>query len=263
MKRIYLLFTVLLLASCQTVQEQQTVDEEPREATGDDFELSKAAWEGDIERVEELIASGADVESWSNLGSHSHTPLMYAVYKGHYEIAEMLIEAGADVNAAHDTTHTVLYHALESYQVSPVVIQLLVDEGVRMDYTPLLWAMESPVSNEIPQILAILIEAGADVNKRDRNGTTVLINAVKSRKIECVDTLLRFDADIDATDESTGRSALAWAVAMSAPKTVQRLIEAGADLRVRDESGNTPLMIAKSNGSEEIVKLLIDAGATR
>lgn len=109
----------------------------------DNFELSRAAYNGEIERVKALIESGADVNSWSNLGSGKHTPLMYAVYKGHFEVSKILIEAGADVDAFHSPDHTVLYHALESYQLSAELVQLLVDSGVNMNPNPLFWAVQS------------------------------------------------------------------------------------------------------------------------
>jgi ankyrin repeat protein len=226
------------------------------------LDLGKAAWDGDVERVEELLASGADVNSWSNLGSHDHTPLMYAVYRGHCEVANILIDAGADVDTAHSTTHTVLYHALESYQLRTEMIQLLVDAGVSMSYTPLLWAIKNS-SSDVVEIVAILIGAGADVNERDEYGVPALSNAVMYRRIQLLDVLLGSGAEINAVGDLRGRTALGWAVSIKAPNTVKQLIAAGADLEAIDKSGNTPLMIAKSNGSEEIVKLLIDAGAMR
>ncbi len=105
MKKIYVLFLVLLLASCQSVQEQQIAEEESMAAADLNRELGLAAQTDDVEKVKALIVSGADVNSRHDL---SHTPLMVAAYYGHYEIAKILIEAGADVNAAHSTTHTVL-----------------------------------------------------------------------------------------------------------------------------------------------------------
>jgi ankyrin repeat protein len=46
-------------------------------------------------------------------------------------------------------------------------------------------------------------------------------------------------------------------------ETVRLLTKAGADLDTVDKNGNTPLMIAKSKNFNEIVKILLDAGATR
>ena len=125
MKKIYMLFLVLLLTSCQSVA-----------AADLNKELSLAAQKGDVEKVKALIVSGADVNSRSWDGEH--TPLMFAVYYSYYEIAKILIEAGADVNAAHSIDHTVLYHALESSRLHAEVIQLLLDAGVNMNYTPLI-----------------------------------------------------------------------------------------------------------------------------
>jgi ankyrin repeat protein len=183
---------------------------------------------------------------------------MYAVYRGHYEVSKILIDAGSDVNAAHSTTHTVLYHALESPQLSAEIIQLLVDAGVNMDHTPL---TRSIIYRAGPEIVAMLIEAGADVNERSEFGYPVLVFAVKLGRNQLVDILLSAGAEINTTEVAMGRTALAWAVATNNIETVRKLIEAGADLEMTDELGNTPLMTAKSIGSEEIVKLLIKAGA--
>lgn len=232
----------------------------------DNFELSRAAYNGEIEKVKALIESGADVNSWSNLGSHSNTPLMYAVYKGHYEVAKILIEAGADVNAFHSPDHTVLYHALESYRLSAELVQLLVDSGVNMDPNSLFRAVQSlrtaGEKSEVPKVMSILIDAGADVNKQDQTGFTVLMAAAFEGYNQLVDILLRSGAEINASMES-GRTALTLAVSMGHTETVRLLIEAGADLETIDKSGNTPLMIAKSKGFEEIVELLKEAGAVK
>ena len=73
MKKIYVLFLVLLLASCQSVAAYDLNNE-----------LALAVQQGDIEKVKALIVSGADVNSRSDLSYswRDHTPLMYAVYGG-------------------------------------------------------------------------------------------------------------------------------------------------------------------------------------
>ncbi len=256
MKKIYMLFLVLLLASCQSVQEQKIAEEESKAAADLNRELDRAARKGDVEKVKALIVSGADVNSRKG----EHTPLMLAVYGGDYEVAKILIEAGADVNATHSIDHTVLYHALESPRLRAEVIQLLLDAGVNMNHTPLTWAIRYRV---VPEIMAMLIEAGADMNERNEFGATALIIAACRGRNQLVDILLRSGAEINATVEGSGRTALACAVEGEHTETVRLLIDAGADLETIDKWGNTPLMTAKSKRSEEIVKLLTDAGATR
>jgi ankyrin repeat protein len=256
-KKVYtILITMFVLATFVSVG-----------IANDDLELSRAAYYGDIERVKALLESAADVNAWRSLGSGDHTPLMYAVYMGHFEVSKILIEAGADVNAAHSTDHTVLYHALESYQLRSEVIQLLVDAGVNMDHTPLTWAIKfsrrtAGKKSEVPEVIGILIDAGADVNERDKTGLTVLMETAFRGNNQLLDILLRSGAEINATTKS-GRTALTLAVMKKHTETVSFLIEAGADLEIIDESGNTPLMIAENKGFEEIVKLLKEAGAVK
>ena len=51
MKKIYVLFLVLLLASCQSVQEQKVAEEEPMAAAELNKELGWAAQQDDVEKV--------------------------------------------------------------------------------------------------------------------------------------------------------------------------------------------------------------------
>jgi ankyrin repeat protein len=57
-----------------------------------------AAQNGDVARLQELVASGHAINGFDELGL---TPLHYAGREGHYEAARFLIQSGADVNA-HD-----------------------------------------------------------------------------------------------------------------------------------------------------------------
>lgn len=270
MNKLTIVFFVLLVISCQffaschVVQEQSISQEEPLAVADLNKALEQAATEGDVEQVKALIASGADLES--RILDGEHTPLMRAAYRGHYEVMKILIEAGADINAAHSTTHTVLYHALEPRPLRTDILQLLLDAG--MNPTLMFWAIQ-PLSvthekSAALTILNVLIDAGADVNARGEMGLTPLIYAAcGGGSHQLIQLLLRSGADVNAIVEATGMTALACAVKMKDTEAVRLLIEADADLEMVDNSGNTPLMIAKSNGSDEIVKLIIEAGATR
>jgi ankyrin repeat protein len=262
--RIFVSILVLIIASYQFVPAQNTTEDESKTLVYLNNELGWAADKGDVEKIDELLAAGVDVNV---LVDSQHTALMDAVYYGQYEAAKLLIDKGADVNAAHPPNNTVLYHALESPELRAEIIQLLVDSGVNMGPTTLYWAAAAMITaydkNEVPKAMSILIEAGADVNEREqKKGLTVLMVAAGAGSNQLVDILLRSGAKINATTKS-GRTALAVAVAGRHTSTVKLLIEAGANLKKADKQGNTPLMIAQSKGNKEIVKLLKEAGAVK
>ena len=76
-------------------------------------------------------------------------------------------------------------------------------------------------------VVKALIEAGADVNKKDCDGHTALVSA----------TVKEFTL------------------------VVMELIKAGADVNLADDTGATPIIIAAEEGNSTIVALLIQAGA--
>ena len=80
--------------------------------------------------------------------------------------------------------------------------------------------------------------------------------------IACFELLLRHGADVNATDYM-GSTALLYLTAGNAETHwVERFINAGADVRIANEYGETPLHYAASRGDCDAVRLLIRAGAT-
>lgn len=58
--------------------------------------LLDSAWCGDLERVKECLANGADIEARDDNGK---TALMVAVVADSFELVKYLVEQGADINA--------------------------------------------------------------------------------------------------------------------------------------------------------------------
>jgi serine/threonine-protein phosphatase 6 regulatory ankyrin repeat subunit B len=75
-----------------------------------------------------------------------------------------------------------------------------------------------------------------------------------------VHVLLNAGADINARDES-GSTALQDASSGGHEQIVQTLLDAGSNVNARDGSGSTALQNASSGGHEKIVQTLLDAGA--
>ena len=68
-------------------------------------------------------------------------------------------------------------------------------------------------------------------------------------------------ADVNAKDSKFGVTPLSWATLIGQPKTVELLIQKGADVNAGNRDGATPLHIAAFLGQYEIAELLIENGA--
>ncbi|HEX9943166.1 MAG TPA: ankyrin repeat domain-containing protein [Thermoanaerobaculia bacterium] len=79
-----------------------------------------------------------------------------------------------------------------------------------------------------PEIARRLIAAGADVNARNRSGSTPLIEAAKNGATEVARLLVRTGADLEARDTQWNMAPLAWALHSEQPDVAQVLRNAGA-----------------------------------
>lgn len=64
-------------------------------------QLHFAASDGDLPRVQRLVADGFDVDAFDDLGK---TPLHYAAERGRVAVVAFLLQCGANVNAHHEPT---------------------------------------------------------------------------------------------------------------------------------------------------------------
>jgi ankyrin repeat protein len=81
------------------------------------------------------------------------------------------------------------------------------------------------------------------------------------RKTAMVDILLKANADLNTQENSTGWTALMFAVNKGHKDIVQRLVSAGADVHIRDKRGRSALSLALERGDVDVMKVLIEGGA--
>ncbi len=105
-----------------------------------------------------------------------------------------------------------------------------------------------------------LLDFGIDPNHASDDGTTTLMTAAVRGDPEVVRLLLAAGAKVDPVDR-WGMTALHHAARGGNTATVAALIAAGADLDRRDRSGEAPLDEARANGADEAVALLLAKGA--
>jgi ankyrin repeat protein len=141
--------------------------------------LLEAARRGYEEMAGALIAAGADVDATDPYGV---TALMFSFISGSAGTARPLIEAGTDVNARDVDGRTALIESLTTENDIPdELIALLIEKGANVNVrianglTPLMIAVSGP-----PRIVRLLIEAGADIQARDDGGMSVLRMAEES-----------------------------------------------------------------------------------
>jgi hypothetical protein len=89
-----------------------------------------------------------------------------------------------------------------------------------------------------------------------------LLAAAAADEVKSIEELLRGGADINARDETFGRTPLMEAAIAKQTKAALKLIERGGDINARDTFfGSTPLMFAAGSGSTGVVKVLLEKGA--
>jgi ankyrin repeat protein len=103
-----------------------------------------------------------------------------------------------------------------------------------------------------------LLRADANPDTRDESGSSALMRAVAFSSPEIVQVLLDAGADHKAAN-AAGSTALMWATHDAG--MVRLLLRRGADVNVARPDGVTPLITAALRGNIEVVRLLLGAGA--
>jgi ankyrin repeat protein len=108
-----------------------------------------------------------------------------------------------------------------------------------------------------------LLAAGADVNARDENGWSPLMQAcynaeLKHGHADIVQALIDAGADIEAPI-GYGVRPLMLAAGYGETAVVEALLKAGADVLAKNEGGYTALMMVKQKHYVDVVNLLHEA----
>jgi ankyrin repeat protein len=158
-----------------------------------------------------------------------------------------------------------LHEAAKNGNLAELIRQL--NEGADVnsreshDVTPLLTA----VCNNHPSVVSCLLERGAEVDARDDIEGTPLMAAAAYRHLDVLELLLGKGANVNAKN-SEGRSALSFALESKGQsgmgmkvdeaktlwesgnnanvRVIKSLVNHGADINTRDNTGKTPLMSA-------------------
>lgn len=164
----------------------------------------------------------------AHLKASGSSMVFVAAQAGRSEIVKTMIGIGADANA-------------------PVV----------GGWTPLLIAAVEGHGETV----VTLLDAGSDPNVKNSLGRTPLMFASSKGFTAIVKDLLARGADPNAAPtDAQGWTALMVAARAGHVETVQALLRGGADVALRDKTGNTALALAEAQGHSTVARVLREHG---
>jgi len=235
-----------------------------------DRDLWRAAKSGNATGAEEALEAGADVNA--KFGSNGRNPLMVAVDRGHKEVVELLIRAGANVDGVSESglTPVVLASINGHLDVLLALLRAGASPHKSVDFEQRASRLKTAEARNQYELERALVNAGLEVEGATAKGSTPLMLAALLRHPHIVETLLRFGALVNITDQF-GNSPLSYIFFYDLPGRNETpnaaalitgmLIKAGANVNAINQDGFTPLMEAMFAGEYEAMKVLIEAGA--
>lgn len=202
-----------------------------------------------------LVSNGALVNERNKEGV---TPLSLAIETQHPEQVKFYAQNGADVYAEDMEGNTPLTKALESDTVE-MLKTLITQANISSTDSSGNTALHIAISKDAPiEYIRYLVEAGSDVNARNKNGDSVLFITVQKNRRDAGDLLLEKNADIFATNTQNNSP---LRLALTRGGEVQDWLINSKTLNSTDGSGNTPLHYAAEWHLNNAIIALIQKGA--
>ena len=246
--------------------------------------LHKASYHGISDIIELLLKFGADVDAHDN---DAMTPLLLVsqCHRGNNsriaKAAQLLLENGASVhvrdNCGQMPLHKASYHGISGIVRSLLKFGAEVDAHDNDTMTPLFLVFQCHRGNNsrITKTARVLLDHGANVHERDKNGQMPIHKASQHCLSRIVEVLLKLGADVNAQDNNNitplhfavsssfqrglykshlNDSPVLWSVI----KTTKLLLEHGANLQMQNDNGETPFQVALMKGEQNIIDVLSD-----
>lgn len=151
------------------------------------------------------------------------------------------------------------------------VVQLLLEFKVdpTLYYTIGVWGGEliaAACQKKVPRearmnIIKLALEKRGDPNAKGAYGESALHWAGNCEFVPAVEMLIQARADVNLKDEQSGETALHWCCVDGSPGVAELLMQARADIESRSSSSMTPLMLACQNAALTTASKLLMAGA--
>lgn len=120
--------------------------------------------------------------------------------------------------------------------------------------------LHAAAAGGIVRAVGLLLDAGAEVDKKDDQGCTALAEAARGGIVDAINVLLAAGADPNSSDVD-GKTPLIGSAQGGHVRCCEALIDSKADVNKGDNSDFTPLMWATQTNKTDAVEFLISRGA--
>ena len=123
-------------------------------------------------------------------------------------------------------------------------------------FTPLHMCISGTDSKNRQEIIVLLHAAGADLEAKtyDKGITSLQLASMRDKPL-CIVSLITCGANVHAI-EGNGATALHGAAFYGYAEVSKLLLAAGANPKLADKLGNSPISLAKSQGHEQVYDIL-------
>ncbi|XP_044262920.1 putative ankyrin repeat protein RF_0381 isoform X2 [Tribolium madens] len=207
----------------------------------------KAIGNKNLKQVKEYVSEKLYVNF---IFDNHHNPLTLALKSHNIDVIKYLIENGAHVNCSNDYGYAPLHWAIKN-DCSLDIIKLLINNNADINkisiyefekYTPL----SAAVDENNFEVAKLLIDEGADANKRNSDDSTALTLAHKYNRTDILNYYYY--------------NSLGFAIFTEKLDEARKLLEDGADVFMTGAKKKLPLIIAVEKENLEAIKLLFEFG---
>jgi len=191
----------------------------------DSYQLILAAMDGDARKVLDLLLTGAVVDT---VDSKGRTASFYASGKSHLDVLRVLNGFGADLNHADRDGATPLHAACQ-------------------------WSGDE-------RVMKYLVDNGAVPSLRDSAGNSILHSAAALGNREGIEFSIRRGIDVHSRNCRGQTPLIVAAFGCRDPGVLGLLVDRGAEIGAKDESGATLLHTAAENCNDVVVEFALGRG---
>ncbi|XP_058667592.1 ankyrin repeat and death domain-containing protein 1A isoform X2 [Ammospiza caudacuta] len=200
-------------------------------------EFHDAAKRNDTARMEELIRRGVDIKAKNNA---ERSALHWAAGAGSVDAVRLLLDHGAPVDDEDSVQRPLSLACAAHFGMNALLLSA--------------WFGHL-------RVLQILVNAGAKINRVNRNGRNLLHCAAQRGHIQVMEFIMEDleDMCVDETDKMD-RTAFHLAAEHGQLEVVEFLIRLGCSHSAKDKEENTALHLAAKNGHLSVLEKIINVG---